>query len=321
MQIEAGKFYKTRDGRRVGPISNTFDNQFWPFRCDGYYFKRDGFSCPGKSTNHRDADDLVDEWVERKPKVEDNVVILPGAIGSARSYIGKTVEVIGVSVSDGGWTVLQCGDGWPVVRGEWEFAPDAVPEFKVGDRVVLTKDNGCAEWGRSGEFGTIVRASAFDLLVDFDQSGEWYSPPSRLARAPATNPDATSVPGDIVEVVAGRYDAVPVGSLGRVTASVTSGRHVRMCDDGLSYVFALDEIAKTDTQPVYEYAAGDAQIAADGWNCMDVADAYGSDLRDDIAAETLALIIENEGADIRTATKHAETAFAYADAFIAARAA
>jgi len=257
MQIEAGKFYTTRNGRKVGPMAATVDNRYWPFKCDGYFFKTDGFSCPGHLSNHHPADDLVAEV--RRPKVGDRVRILDGAIGHARPHVGEVVEVIRI-------------------QEQW---------------------NGTALY-----FKNDLRNGFESCLID----GEWDF------AATAAYPDTTSAPGDIVEVVAERYGRVPVGSLGRVTATCGAGLHVRMCDDGLSYVFGLDEIAKTDELPEYEHEAGDSAEFGQAF------DDYESDLRDDIAAETLALIIENEGADVFMARDHDEIAFAYADAFIAARA-
>lgn len=66
LKIEAGKFYRTRDGRKVGPLTTTDNNEFWPFRWPDQtmYYKADGFSCPGSARLHRDEDDLIAEWVD-----------------------------------------------------------------------------------------------------------------------------------------------------------------------------------------------------------------------------------------------------------------
>ncbi|WP_421365654.1 hypothetical protein [Agrobacterium tumefaciens] len=67
LKIKAGKFYKTRDGRKVGPIiANWCDNKHWPFRWpeQTMYYKPNGFSCPGSDHLHRDADDLVAECTD-----------------------------------------------------------------------------------------------------------------------------------------------------------------------------------------------------------------------------------------------------------------
>lgn len=67
LKIEAGKFYKTRDGRKVGPIiANWCDNEHWPFRWpeQTMYYKPNGFSCPGSAHLHRDDDDIIAEWID-----------------------------------------------------------------------------------------------------------------------------------------------------------------------------------------------------------------------------------------------------------------
>lgn len=69
LKIEEGKFYKTRDGRKVGPIvvAQGRGNP-WPWKSryglNIYFFKEDGFSCPGSAHLHRDADDIVAEWID-----------------------------------------------------------------------------------------------------------------------------------------------------------------------------------------------------------------------------------------------------------------
>lgn len=326
MQIEAGKFYKTADGRKVGPMSRWDDTCSNPWEVLGgtNEFDSGGDIWRNDGTSAHDCPDLIAEWSEpaaaRKPNVGDRVRVLDGAAGSARDHIGETVEIVDICCRSNGFLVLYFGNNWPLIDGEWEFAPDAAPEFKAGDRVVNVNDDDPCRDITIGK--TYVLTYAGGETVEFlDDVGDLRTRNAEnYAIAPA-NPDATSVAGDIVEIVADRYAAVSVGSLGRVTASSRQGRHVRMCDDGLSYVFALDEIAKTSKQPEFEYEAGDDQAAVDAWDFGVAVDAYTDDLRDDIAAETLAQIIDAEGADICTATKHAATAYAYADAMIAARAA
>lgn len=67
LTIEAGKFYKTRDGRKVGPLRSS-GNLFWPLKTIAgmttFYYREDGHSCPGSARLHRDADDLIAEWVD-----------------------------------------------------------------------------------------------------------------------------------------------------------------------------------------------------------------------------------------------------------------
>jgi len=134
LKIEAGKFYKTRDGRKVGPIVVAQGRgKPWPWRSryglNIYYFKEDGFSCPGSAHLHRDADDIIAEWIDEpvaKPsndnaqpkfKVGDRVKCLksyPGQFTVGREYVvsadhfGRKYESVKVKVDDAGSTE----NGW-----------------------------------------------------------------------------------------------------------------------------------------------------------------------------------------------------------------
>ncbi len=127
LKIEAGKFYKTRDGRKLGPIVVAQGRgEPWPWKsCYGwstYYFKEDGFSCPGSIHNHRDADDLIAEWIDEpvaktsndnaKPKfkVGDRVEITAndnyrvsfvGSFGTVKAAPANAVAGFRVELDDG----------------------------------------------------------------------------------------------------------------------------------------------------------------------------------------------------------------------------
>lgn len=79
LTIEAGKFYKTRDGRKVGPVYRGWeDNEHWPFKSTshkGMYYKKDGFSCPGNAHDHKDDDDLVAEWIDEPTPIAETIGI------------------------------------------------------------------------------------------------------------------------------------------------------------------------------------------------------------------------------------------------------
>lgn len=259
MQIEAGKFYKTRDGRKVGPMR-----------------------------------------------------------ASARADAYVWTDVVEYAVLD------RFSRDWRTDGSFHEYQPNhpadlitELSEFKAGDRVHY-KDN-CVEG-----FGVIhsKEHDRFDWRVLVENNDRQYAyfdnETTRLFHErDLTHTAATSaipVSGDIVEVVADRYSAVPVWSLGRGTAPCKEGRHVRMCGTGLSYVFALDEIALSDRRPESEYEAGDS------WDDYAV-ELVDDGLRDDIAIAVLMRVFEDEGVDGRAAHRHAAHAYAYADAMIAARAA
>jgi hypothetical protein len=70
MQIEVGKYYRTRDGRKVGPAEHNDTNDAsdypWnvPWSGSFYAYDTNGKSCLGNG--HRE-DDLIAEWTDDKP--------------------------------------------------------------------------------------------------------------------------------------------------------------------------------------------------------------------------------------------------------------
>ncbi|PDS97555.1 hypothetical protein CO659_12910 [Rhizobium sp. S9] len=67
--IEAGKFYKTRDGRKVGPVTEEGYMDVYPFRVPGgpygkVYIRKDGTANLGMSEKESPLWDLIAEWVD-----------------------------------------------------------------------------------------------------------------------------------------------------------------------------------------------------------------------------------------------------------------
>jgi hypothetical protein len=107
--IEAGKFYKTRDGRKVGPIVLAQGpGEPWPWKERGseYYYKDNGYSCPGHAAGHKASDDLVALWQEEpatapvaaatndnvpKFKVGDRVRVIHDGNGIGGSRHGRPI--------------------------------------------------------------------------------------------------------------------------------------------------------------------------------------------------------------------------------------
>ncbi|WP_421461219.1 hypothetical protein [Agrobacterium tumefaciens] len=97
LKIEAGKFYKTRDGRKVGPIVVAQGRgKPWPWKsCYGwntYYFKEDGFSCPGSIHGHRDADDIIAEWID-EPEAKASTTAASNDNAKPKFKVGDRVEI------------------------------------------------------------------------------------------------------------------------------------------------------------------------------------------------------------------------------------
>lgn len=98
MKIEAGKYYKTRDGRKVGPMSAHRDNQgdkddIWMVGNDSLSARwQDGTSAHDHSLR---PSDLVAEWTDG-PVVTETVTktrIVPGVYGAVTvgAYDNKSV--------------------------------------------------------------------------------------------------------------------------------------------------------------------------------------------------------------------------------------
>jgi len=104
MKIEAGKYYRTRDGRKVGPMKyeDHSDNQPWT---DGArYYCHDGNWLP---EGHPSSNDLIAEWTDEPaaPKPSPFVTrreLVPGMYG--RVFVrhdedGLYVRVVGCVIA------------------------------------------------------------------------------------------------------------------------------------------------------------------------------------------------------------------------------
>lgn len=65
LTIQTGRYYKTRDGRKVGPMHFTSPCSEWPWEAKGYedYCRSDGTTWDGRAPENRTTD-LVAEWVD-----------------------------------------------------------------------------------------------------------------------------------------------------------------------------------------------------------------------------------------------------------------
>jgi len=91
LKIEAGKYYKTRDGRKVGP-TRASGPYFYVGEMTYYY---DGRRC----RSHETADDIISEWQDETPSPIRTVTrreIVPGVYGRIKitgTYQGNRVTM------------------------------------------------------------------------------------------------------------------------------------------------------------------------------------------------------------------------------------
>lgn len=94
MQLEPGKYYRTRDGRKIGPMEDDGirnNDGYYDFSCGGDIWMRDGTH--GDSiVKNRQADDLIAEW-------QDTTTEPNHAADAAKYGICITVTVGDVSVT------------------------------------------------------------------------------------------------------------------------------------------------------------------------------------------------------------------------------
>ncbi|MGM4911477.1 ribosomal protein L7/L12 [Rhizobium sp. 768_B6_N1_8] len=158
LTITAGKFYTTRDGRKVGPISRNVGREgHWYWEADefllegfgSYWCKNGSFYESGKSNN-----DLIAEWVDEPAASASN------DNGPFASLIGKMVTV-----------------------------QVAKPKFKVGDRVRLISN--VASYQTLGLEGIVTHVGTSSVEVDYaphraGQCTEFFNDVELVTDAPVT---------------------------------------------------------------------------------------------------------------------------------------
>lgn len=107
--IEDGKFYKTRDGRKVGPVVEAQGRDDpWPWKAlvglTTYYYRNTGHSCPGYAHAHNAKDDLIAEWVEPATQASND----NGLKFKVGDLVKATVD----------WCDIRIGDILPIIRVE-----------------------------------------------------------------------------------------------------------------------------------------------------------------------------------------------------------
>lgn len=160
--IEAGKFYRTRDGRKVGPMRHSNRASFeegangesYPYYADGYTYTDAGRCHWNPKEDHRS--DLVAEWVDEPEDLE-------AVEAEVRELLRATPE---------------------------PAAPPA--KFKVGDRVDLYRDGEPVECWRNLVITEVGRDGVFEYNTDVGLLCNARELKPTAHTSPATTPQAES---------------------------------------------------------------------------------------------------------------------------------
>ena len=119
MKIEAGKYYRTRDGKKVGPMErDTYAGTEWPWTADNYIDRcRDDGTCSTYDQPDERPSDIVAEWTDEPtgPVITETVTrkrIKPGVYGRLHvsGTLGDRECVIGLLSRDKGPLPLDRGN-------------------------------------------------------------------------------------------------------------------------------------------------------------------------------------------------------------------
>ena len=172
LKIEAGKFYKTRDGRKVGPMVRWSYSAEHPWEQQGgsSVFTKGGDIWRDDGTSEYDVPPLIAEWIDEPAATSnDNSETLGGIL---QDCIGKTFT----------FKIKQ-------------------PKFKVGDRVEITaNDNYRVSF--VGSFGTVKAApanAAAGFRVELDDGREFPFWPSEMTVRPSSTPTHTTTIVALIE--------------------------------------------------------------------------------------------------------------------------
>ena len=151
LQIESGKFYRTRDGRKVGPVAErgeTWTDYPWVGTVVGesyrYIWKDDGENYNGAGSVH----DLVAEWVEPAVVAVAEATATPSRrfkVGDVVNYVfdGRPQDCwqgVVITKDDGRLYHATCPKHGEGAFYEVWLEPATPPaKFKVGDRVNWTR--------------------------------------------------------------------------------------------------------------------------------------------------------------------------------------
>lgn len=155
MKIEEGKYYRTRNGRKVGPAEHLGTSTSFPWNVPGnhfYAYTEDGKSCLGVSN-----DDLIAEWVDEPRLWIDLTDAEKGAFLLAH-HEGKEIEFLS---NDSWYTACDFNPKkYPLLRYRIKPKPKR-------ETVTITSWGTCNQWMRNGDLSS-VHDSHGKYCITFD---------------------------------------------------------------------------------------------------------------------------------------------------------
>lgn len=155
LTIEPGRYYKTRDGRKVGPMEK---GEQWPqgpwfFKFGDNHFEKSGKSCfGGNGSANRPTDDLIAEWQEPAVVPSAQVDALAEEYGPAK-----------VAASNDNGPKFKVGDRVRVVGARLNHKKDHVgKEFTIERETYMVRDE--KTWTGDGGGGYVWLASELELV-------------------------------------------------------------------------------------------------------------------------------------------------------------
>lgn len=207
MEIIEGKFYKTRDGRKVGPIIRTDEYSYeWPFTVEhefsvdgifGKAWKANGsYSQDASEFADETAGDLIEEWQDEPKKEISDMSEVKFKVGDYITSSGWPSEGYKVTKIDKEANQVWLSDNYAIPTSypymisptKWEIVKTAttVPEigtkwvFNDGQdfvvRVVGLDNRGCIVLEALNEDSMFYEKQFFTFENEPEKFGEFYKP-------------------------------------------------------------------------------------------------------------------------------------------------
>lgn len=242
LSIEAGKFYKTRDGRKVGPMVKS--DRWWTFTGLGGgnpgHYAANGFSAymgilPRDEL--RAEWDLIAEW-------QEPAVIKAKYVGAQSAQVDAIADEYGPFIDTSAMIAKALGSN------------DNAPKFKVGDRVKFRDNYGTSARGKEA---TVLKLGVWGGDgIQVDQGGRYGVSTERAADL---RPIQTPAIVALIENGTPAPSATPKVHASEAEATVEAERLAGLYRGQRFGVFVLVDTRETD-KPVYDHEW--QQLAIDG---------------------------------------------------------